>query len=139
MLDSARAFNVKVRTVFKFCLRQQLFAFKELHGKEIVRYLRNYKRHEVDQGHSKRLLYLCSYGVLQEFSCLIFRWLLKKNTYLVIFNWLIKFPCLVSITRFYILIFCNIQWILEIFMKNDSFFIKFLTKASLKYTNKKSK
>ena len=64
MLDSERAFNIKVRTVFKFCLRQQLFAFKELHGKEIVRYLRNYKRHEVDQGHSK-IKGSCIYALME--------------------------------------------------------------------------
>ena len=44
-------------SVSKFCLLLQLFTFKRvLHGKEIVQYLQNYKRHEVDQGNSKKLL-----------------------------------------------------------------------------------
>ena len=41
----------------KNCLRQQLFAFKEVWiGKEIAQYLQNYKHQEVDQGHPKKLL-----------------------------------------------------------------------------------
>ena len=60
MLDSERTFEIKVRsrwTYAKFHVRQQLFPFKRvLHGKEIVQYLQNYKRHEVDLGHSKKFL-----------------------------------------------------------------------------------
>ena len=51
MLHSERIFKVKVRS--------RLIAFEislTLAVKEIVQYLENYKHHEVDQGHSKRLL-----------------------------------------------------------------------------------
>ena len=47
MLDSERTFKIKVKlcwTVF------------EIHGNEIVQYLQNYKRHEFDQGHSRKFL-----------------------------------------------------------------------------------
>ena len=58
MLDTERTFKTKqgqVGQFSKFCLRQQLFAFKEvIHGKGIIQYLQNYKRHEVDQRHSKK-------------------------------------------------------------------------------------
>ena len=60
MLDSERTFKIKVTsswTVFKILLTSAvIFILKSLHGKEIVQYFQNYRRHEVDQGHSKKLL-----------------------------------------------------------------------------------
>ena len=60
MLDSGRTFKIKVRsrwTVFEILLvSATICILRVLHGKEIVQYLQNYKRHEVDQGHPKRLL-----------------------------------------------------------------------------------
>ena len=42
----------------KFWLRQQLFAFKEfcMEMRLPHQYLQNYKRHEFDQGHSRKFL-----------------------------------------------------------------------------------
>ena len=60
MLGSKRTFNIKVRsrwTVFKISLTSAVICIERvLHGEEIIQYLQNYKRHEVDQGHSKKLL-----------------------------------------------------------------------------------
>ena len=61
MLDSERTFKIKVRshwTVFEIFLTSAVIIYIErvLHGKEIVQYLQNYKHHEVDQGHSIKLL-----------------------------------------------------------------------------------
>ena len=58
MLNSGKTFKIKLSscwTVFKISLRQQLFEFKVLHGKEIAQYLQNYKCHEVEQGYSEKL------------------------------------------------------------------------------------
>ena len=60
MLDSERTFKIKVRlrwTAFEILLTSAIICIQRvLHGKEIVQYLQNYKRHEFDQGHSRKLL-----------------------------------------------------------------------------------
>ena len=60
MLDSERTFKIKVSlrwTVFEILLTLAIiFIQKVLHGNEIVQYLQNYKRHEFDQGYSRKLL-----------------------------------------------------------------------------------
>ena len=60
MLDSDRTFKIKVTsrwTVFEILLTSAVICIQRvLHGKEIAQYLQNYKLHEVDQGHSKKLL-----------------------------------------------------------------------------------
>ena len=60
MLDSERTFKIKVRsywTVFEISLISAVICISRvLHGKEVVQYLQNYKCHEVDQGHSKKLV-----------------------------------------------------------------------------------
>ena len=60
MLDSERTFKIKLTATldsFKnFAYVRSYLHLKSLHRKEIVQYLQNYKRHEVDQGHSKKLL-----------------------------------------------------------------------------------
>ena len=60
MLDSERTFKIKVRlrwTAFEILLTSVIICIQRvLHGKEIVQYLQNYKRHDFDQGHSRKLL-----------------------------------------------------------------------------------
>ena len=60
MLDSKRTFKIKVRlpwTTFEILLTSAIICIQRvLHGNEIVQYLQNYKRHEFDQGHSRKLL-----------------------------------------------------------------------------------
>ena len=60
MLDSERAFKIKRRlrwTVFKILLTSAIICiYRAWHGNEIVQYLQNYKCHEFDQGHSRKLL-----------------------------------------------------------------------------------
>ena len=59
MLDSERTFKIKVRSpwaVRNFACISSYLHLKSLELKKIVQYLQNYKRHEVDQGHSKKLI-----------------------------------------------------------------------------------
>ena len=60
MLDSERTFKIKVRlrwTAFEILLTSAIICIQRvLHGKEIVQYLQNYKRHEFDQSHSRKSL-----------------------------------------------------------------------------------
>ena len=60
MLDSQRIFKIKVTppwTVFIILLTSAVICVERvLDRKEIAQYLQNYKRYEVDQGHSKKLL-----------------------------------------------------------------------------------
>ena len=59
MLVSERTFKIKVRlrwTVSKIVHISNYVHRRVLHGNEIVEYLQNYKHHEFDQGHSKKLL-----------------------------------------------------------------------------------
>ena len=60
MLDSERTFQIKVRsrwTVFKILLTSAVICmYRVLHGREIVQYNQNCKCHEIDHGHSKKLL-----------------------------------------------------------------------------------
>ena len=60
MLDSERTFVIKVRlhwTVFQILFTSAIMHIERvLHGKEIAQYLQNYKGHEFDQGHSRKLL-----------------------------------------------------------------------------------
>ena len=61
MLDSERSFKIKARSrwkSFQISLMSAVICIKRvLHGKEIVQYLQNYKRYEIDQGYSKKFLY----------------------------------------------------------------------------------
>ena len=57
MLDSERIFKIKERlrwAVFEILFTSAIMRI--LHGNKIVQYLQNYKRHDFDQGHSKKLL-----------------------------------------------------------------------------------
>ena len=60
MLYSERIFKIKVRlrwTVFEILFMSAIMLIERvLHGDEIVKYLQNYKRHESDQGHSRKFL-----------------------------------------------------------------------------------
>ena len=60
MLDSERTFKIKVRsawTVSEILLTSAATCIQRvLHRKEIVQCLQNYRHHEVNQGHSKKLL-----------------------------------------------------------------------------------
>ena len=60
MPDSERTFKTKVRlpwAVFEFFFYVcYMCILRVLHENEIFQYLQNYKRHEFDQGHSKKLL-----------------------------------------------------------------------------------
>ena len=60
MLDSGRTFKIKVRlpwTVFEILFTSAIICIQRvLYGNEIVQYLPNYKCHEFDQVHSKKLL-----------------------------------------------------------------------------------
>ena len=60
MSDSERTFKIKVRsrrTVFEISLTSAVICiWRVLLGKDIVQYLRNVKRHEVDQDHPEKLL-----------------------------------------------------------------------------------
>ena len=60
MLDSERTFKIKVRlgwTVFEILFTATVMCiWRVLHGNEIVQYIQKYKRHEFDQGHSRKLL-----------------------------------------------------------------------------------
>ena len=60
MLDSERTFTTKVMsrwTVFEILLASAVICIlRVLHGKVIVQHLQNHKRHEIDQGYSKKLL-----------------------------------------------------------------------------------
>ena len=60
MLDSQRIFKIKVTPpwkVFVILLTSAVICVERvLDRKEIAQYLQNYKRYEVDQGHSKKLL-----------------------------------------------------------------------------------
>ena len=59
MLDSERTFKMKVRSRWIVEILHTSAAIcisRVLHGKEIVQYLQNYKRHEINQGHPKKLL-----------------------------------------------------------------------------------
>ena len=60
MLDSETTFKIKVRSrwrVFEISPTSAVICIQRgLRGKEIVQYLQNYKRHEVEQGHFKKLL-----------------------------------------------------------------------------------
>ena len=60
MLDSERKFKIKVRlrwTGFEILLTSAIICIqKVLQGNETVQYLQNYKRHEFDQGYSRKLL-----------------------------------------------------------------------------------
>ena len=57
--DSEGTFKMKVRlygTFFKISLTSAaIWIYIIMHGKEIAQYLENYKHHEVNQGHSKKL------------------------------------------------------------------------------------
>ena len=61
MLDSERTFKIKERlpwTVSEILLTSAVICIERvLHGNEIVQHLQNYKRHEFEQGHSRKLLY----------------------------------------------------------------------------------
>ena len=52
MPDSERTFKIKVISLTSAIICIQSVS----HGKEIVQYLQNYKRHKVDQGCSRNLL-----------------------------------------------------------------------------------
>ena len=60
MSDSERTFRIKVRsrrTVFEISITLAVICiWRVLLGKDIAQYLRNTKRHEVDQDHPKKLL-----------------------------------------------------------------------------------
>ena len=60
MLSSERIFKIKVRLpwrVLEILLTSVIICiYIVLHGNDIVEYLQNYKRHEFDQGHSRKLL-----------------------------------------------------------------------------------
>ena len=60
MLDSEKTFKIKGRlpwTVLEILLTSAIICIeKVLHGNEIVQHLQNYKYHEFDQGHSRKLL-----------------------------------------------------------------------------------
>ena len=60
MLDFEITFKIRVRspwTVFEILLTLVvIFIWRIFHGKKIVQYRHNYKRHEVDQGYSKKFL-----------------------------------------------------------------------------------
>ena len=60
MLDSERTFKIKERlpwTVSEILLTSAIICIERvLHGKEIVQHLQNYKRHEFEQGRSRKLL-----------------------------------------------------------------------------------
>ena len=57
MLDSEKAFKIKVRSrwkVFKIWLTAAIICIERvLHRKQIVQYFQNYKRYEADQDDSK--------------------------------------------------------------------------------------
>ena len=59
MLDSERTFKIKVRlrwTVFEVWSTSAIMCIERvLHGNEVVEYLQNYKSHEFDQSHSRKL------------------------------------------------------------------------------------
>ena len=60
MLDSERTFKIKVKscwTVFEVLLTSAVICILNfLRENEIFQYHQNYKRHETDQGHSRKLL-----------------------------------------------------------------------------------
>ena len=60
MLHSERKFKIKVRlggTVFEILFMRVIMCIERvLHGNEIVELLQKYKHHEVDEGHSRKLL-----------------------------------------------------------------------------------
>ena len=59
MLDSEKTFKIKVRSrwIVEILLTSAAICVSRvLHRKEIVHYLQNYKRHEINQGHPKKLL-----------------------------------------------------------------------------------
>ena len=55
-----RTFKIKERsrwTVFEILFTSAVISIERvLHKNEIVQYLQNYKRHELDKGHSRKLL-----------------------------------------------------------------------------------
>ena len=87
MPDSERIFKLKERsrwTVFEISLISAVICiWRVLHGKEIVQYLQNYKHHEVDQGHFKKLLWSSTRvslpNFLHDFWRNIFPWLYSIN------------------------------------------------------------
>ena len=60
MSDYEKTFKIKVRfrwTVSEILLTSVVtYIWRVLHGKKVVQYHQNYKRHDVDGGHSKKLI-----------------------------------------------------------------------------------
>ena len=89
MLDSERKFKIKVMsgwTIFEILLTSAVVLiriYRVLHGKEIVQYFENCKRHEVDQSHSKKHLQSSTRVslplFLHDFLRKLFLWLYSIN------------------------------------------------------------
>ena len=60
MLDSETTFEIKVRlrwAAFEILIMSAFICIQRvLHRKKIAQYLQNYRQHEIDQDHSKKLL-----------------------------------------------------------------------------------